>query len=130
MWIVVVTLVVLGVLVAVLKSLGIGAGEEPKAGTGHSCATCSGAGADGSGCVNECLLRNLTAEPVYFDDEELDAYRGRSSSSYTEKEVEEFAEVMHTMRPEEVKEWLKSLTSRGIHLPDSLKDEAIMLARG
>ena len=34
---------------------------------------------------------------------------------------------MYTMKPEEIKDWLNSLTLRGVSLPDQLKDEAIML---
>ena len=37
---------------------------------------------------------------------------------------------MYTMRPEEVKDWLRSLRLRGVSLPDQLKDEAYMLAEG
>lgn len=66
----------------------------------------------------------------YFEDEELDRFRGRSSDSYTDDEAAEFAEVMYTMRPEEVKDWLRSLQLRCVSLPDQLKDEAYMLAEG
>ena len=45
-------------------------------------------------------------------------------------EAAEFAEVMYTMKPEEVKDWLVSLQRRDVNLPDQLKDEAIMLAGG
>ena len=45
-------------------------------------------------------------------------------------EAAEFAEVMYTMRPDEVKDWLHSLQLRCVSLPDQLKDEAYMLAEG
>lgn len=128
MWIAALILVVLGVAVGMLKAMRPAANGDDAPSLGHSCASCSAAGAGEKSCVNDCLLKHIMAEPVYFDDEELDAYRGRGSSSYTEIEAAEFAEVMHTMRQEEVKDWLRSLTSRGINLPDSLKDEAAMLA--
>ena len=63
----------------------------------------------------------------YFDDEELDAFKGRPSNDYSNEEVEQFSYVMHTMQPEEVKAWGRSLTLRGIQLPDQLKDEFVML---
>lgn len=63
----------------------------------------------------------------YFDDEELDVYKGRPSNSYTEKEVEAFSEVLYSMQPNEVKAWSRSLILRGVELPDQLKDEAIAL---
>ena len=58
----------------------------------------------------------------YYDDEELDAYKGKSSDEYTENEVDEFREILHTMSPMDVKGWLWSLQTRGIELPDELKD--------
>ena len=63
----------------------------------------------------------------YYADEELDAFRGRPSDAYTDAEVEEFSEVLYTMRPEEVKGWNRSLILRGINLPDQIKDEVIMM---
>lgn len=69
-----------------------------------------------------------STQPIeYFDDEELDRFCRRESSSYTDEEAEEFAEVLHTMRQSEVKDWCRSLSLRGINLPDQLKDEAFML---
>ena len=64
-------------------------------------------------------------EIEYFDDEELDRYKGRASDNYTAEEVEEFSDVLYTMQPEEVAAWNRSLLLRGINLPDSLKDEVI-----
>lgn len=69
------------------------------------------------------------AEPVdYFDDEELDRFQGRAADAYTEAEEEEFREVLYTTLPREVGDWLRSLQLRGIELPESLRDEALMLA--
>lgn len=92
-----------------------------------ACRTCS---AEPGKCMQECVMENAVAEIEYFDDEELDEYKGRSSDSYTDDEAARFAEVMYTMRPEEVKDWLNSLNLRGVSLPDQLKDEAIMLMEG
>ena len=67
-------------------------------------------------------------EPIeYFDDEELDRFRGRSSDAYTPEEEEEFRQVLMTTLTREVGEWLRSLELRGIHLPDGLKDEALLM---
>ena len=63
----------------------------------------------------------------YYNDEELDTFKGRPSDSYTEKEVEQFADVLYTMRQDEVKGWNRSLILRGINLPNQLKDEVIMI---
>lgn len=104
-----------------------GVGNETKPDAGSSCGTCvSGRGK----CLQECALQNAVGEIEYFDDEELDKFRGRRSDGYTDEEAAQFAEVMYTMKQEEVKDWLKSLNLRCINLPDQLKDEAIMLVEG
>ena len=72
-------------------------------------------------------MEDLKEEPDYYDDEELDDYRGRASDAYTAAEVEQFEEVLTTMRPDEVHGWLRSLQLRGVALPDALKDEAYMI---
>ena len=41
--------------------------------------------------------------------------------------VEEFSEVLYTLREVEVAGWLHSLQLRGINLPDALKDEAFLI---
>ncbi|MDR3251849.1 MAG: phospholipase [Tannerella sp.] len=62
----------------------------------------------------------------YFDDEELDAYRGIASDGYDDATVEEFREILYTLREKEVPDWLRSLQRRNINLPDRLKDEAFL----
>ena len=59
----------------------------------------------------------------YFDDEDLDRFKGRSSDGYTDQEVEEFRYVMYTMQQQEVLEWMECLQAREIELPDELKEE-------
>ena len=91
-----------------------------------SCATCTG---EDSKCEQECMMEAATKEIQYFDDEELDQYKGFASCQYNEEQAEEFREVMYTMKEPEVKEWVRSLTLRGINVPDQIKDELIMLLR-
>ena len=67
---------------------------------------------------------------VYYDDEELDKYQGRPSDSYDSHETEELAEVLYSLRKDEVKDWGRSLVLRNINLPDGLKDDYIMLSEG
>lgn len=72
--------------------------------------------------------RFLTQPDIeYYEDEELDRFRGRSSNDYTLEETEEFREVLLTMRPNEVTGWLQSLQMRGIELPDGIKDDVLMI---
>ena len=46
---------------------------------------------------------------------------------YTEKEIEQFREILYTMNQKEVADWNRSLTIRGINIPNDLKDEMIMM---
>ncbi len=78
-------------------------------------------------CEKESLLAAVSKGVEYYDDEELDRFRGRASNDYTEDEVEEFREVMFTCQEDEVAGWSRSLQLRGIHLPDELKDELFLI---
>lgn len=89
-----------------------------------SCATCNG---ENDKCEQECMMEAATKPIEYFDDEELDAFKGRPSDNYTDEEVEQFSYILNTMPLEEVKEWCRSLHLRGIELPDQLKDEVYMM---
>ena len=90
----------------------------------ESCSTCNG---ENDKCEQECMMEAAIKDIEYYDDEELDAFRGRESDTYTEQEVEQFSEVLYTMRPDEVKGWTRSLTLRGVNLPNQLKDEVFAL---
>ncbi len=89
-----------------------------------SCAACDGTDEK---CEQECMMEASVKEIEYFDDEELDAFRGKAADQYTDEEVKAFAEVLYTMQQNEVKDWNRSLILRGINLPDQLKDEVIMM---
>ncbi|MBO4444213.1 MAG: phospholipase [Bacteroidaceae bacterium] len=75
-------------------------------------------------CEKEQILRALRQQIEYFNDEELDAYQGIAEEDYSDEQVDEFREVLYTMYPSEVEDWLKSLELRGIALPLALKEEA------
>lgn len=122
----VLALFALGLITAFASFLGRKKGEEeaPLI-VNDSCSTCSG---ENDKCEQECMMEVATKEIEYYDDEELDRFRGRLSDSYTDDEAEEFAEVMLTMRPEEVKGWNRSLILRGINMPNQIKDDFIALA--
>ena len=79
-------------------------------------------------CPSEMILEGCNAEIVYFDDEELDAFKGRAADAYTPEEEEQFRDVLYTLRPEELAAWGRSIQLRGINLPTAVKDELIMLA--
>ena len=78
-------------------------------------------------CEKDSLLAAVSKGIEYYNDEELDRYRGRQSDEYTDEEVEEFREVMLTCQDDEVAGWCRSLQLRGIELPDDLKDELFLI---
>ena len=119
------SLVVLGLFCAFLgyRSHKRGESEEIVVGEGD-CTRCT---PDNVMCEQECMLKAATEPVEYFDDEELDVYKGRASNSYNEEETAQFAEVLETLQPEEVKAWNRSLILRGINMPDGIKDEHISL---
>lgn len=80
-------------------------------------------------CEKGKIKRALRTDIEYFDDEELDRYRGTAPDEYDDEAVEEFREVLYTMFSSEIEDWLKSLELRGVALPDALRDEVFMLIR-
>lgn len=119
----IIALVALGLVSAIFGIISHkkGEGEEPLK-EGVSCNTCNG---ENSQCEQECMMEAATKDIEYYDDEELDHFKGRPADCYSEEEVEQFSEVLYTMKPEEVAGWNRSLILRGINLPNSLKDEVI-----
>ena len=120
------SLVALGLISALIGYISYRRGDRQEIIKAQGdCTSCSGSNAM---CEQECTMK-AAAEPIeYFDDEELDTFRGRPSDSYTEEETQQFADVLETLQPNEVKPWGRSLILRGINMPDSLKDEFTMLA--
>ena len=78
-------------------------------------------------CEKDSLLAAVSKQIEYYDDEELDRYRGKAADSYSEAETEEFRDIMYSMRPEEVAGWARSLQLREIAVPDGLKDELFLI---
>lgn len=118
-------LVGLGIIVAVGSLLTQKKGGDDEIVTAQGdCSTCSD---DNPQCEQACMMEAATKEIEYFDDEELDRFKGRPAESYTDDEVELFADVLYTMRPEEVKAWNRSLNLRGVAVPNQLKDELFNL---
>ena len=78
-------------------------------------------------CEKESLLATVSKQIEYYDDEELDRFRGRPSDQYEEEEIEEFRDILYSMKDDEVAGWSRSLQLRGIELPDELKDELFLI---
>lgn len=63
----------------------------------------------------------------YYDDEELDEYKNIDENAYTNNQIEQFRDVLYTLKTEEIRYWLLSIERRHIQLPSILKSEARML---
>ena len=122
----VVALIVLGIFSAILGLLSHNKKGESSVilADNSSCSTCNG---DDPKCEQLCMMEAATREIEYFDDEELDRFKGRQGNQYTDDEAEEFRNVMLTMQQNEVSAWSRSLTLRGIEVPYQVKDELLML---
>ncbi|WP_290379451.1 phospholipase [uncultured Muribaculum sp.] len=78
-------------------------------------------------CEKDSLLASVSETIDYFDDEELDRFCGREADQYEEAEIEEFRDVLLTLRPDDIAPWARSIQLRGIKLPASVKDELLMI---
>ncbi len=120
----VVSLLLLGLVAALLGYYSGGKDDEQPVVTTDTCATCNG---DNDRCEQECMMEAATKPIEYFDDEELDRFKGRPSDNYSDDEVQQFDYVLATMQPEDLAPWCRSLTLRGIEIPDQLKDEIVSM---
>lgn len=77
-------------------------------------------------CDQDTLIAAFVEEPEYFDDEELDRFKLRDSSGYSEAETDEFREVFYTIIDEEKPRWIRSLQLREISVPNQMKDEVVL----
>lgn len=78
-------------------------------------------------CEKDSLLAAVSKEIEYFEDEELDRFKGLSAGDYTEEDVEEFRDVLLSLDIEEVPSWVRSLQLRGIDFPETLRPELYLL---
>lgn len=120
-------LVGLGMVVAIGSRGGNNEPNEQTQNAAHDCTTCSG---EDDRCEQVCYMEAATRETEYYDDEELDVFKGRTADSYTEEEIEEFAEVLSTLQPSDAKGWARSLSLRQIELPNCLKDDLFAMIDG
>ncbi len=67
------------------------------------------------------------SDNLYFDDEELDRFKGADPEKYTDEEIEEFRQILYTMREEEIDTWVHCLQTREIELPQVIREEILMI---
>ena len=122
------SLLVLGVLAAVWSRVSSSGDDDTDAiVTRPTCATCNG---EDTRCEQECMMEAATREVEYYDDEELDRFKGRPSDCFTDDEAELFREILMTMPQSDAKGWNRSLILRGINVPDQIKDELLLMIDG
>lgn len=78
-------------------------------------------------CERDSLLAAVSEKIEYYDDEELDRFIGRGEKEYSDTEIEEFRDILLTMRPDDIAGWARSLQLRGITLPAPVRDELLMI---
>lgn len=78
-------------------------------------------------CERDSLLASVSDKIEYYDDEELDVYKGRGADDYSEEETEQFRDVLLTLLPEDIAGWGRSIQLRGIELPSPVKEELLMI---
>ena len=132
MWILIISLVALGVVAAVAGIIRdrrlqrkvdngeLDAMPEPVLADAECCG-------QHEVCEKESLLAAVSKKIEYYDDQELDRYIGTAADAYTAEQVDEFRDVFYTMRDEDVAGWVRSLQLRGIALPDEVKDEVFLI---
>lgn len=123
------SLLILAIIAAIATKLTKKKEGEPDVvmPTSGDCSSCDGTD---DKCEQVCMMEAAVKGVEYYDDEELDRFRGRPSDQYTDEEAEEFAMVLYTMQPHEVKGWNRSLILREINLPNQIKDELITMIEG
>lgn len=80
-----------------------------------------------STCEADSLLAAVSREVVYYEDEELDRYRGTAAADYSEAAVEEFRDVLLSLQEDEVSPWVRSIQLRGLEFPEALRPELYLL---
>lgn len=107
--------------------------EEPESVSGPDGSSADAA--DSAECCGQHLvcekesLSPFGEEIVYYDDEELDRFAGKRGDEYSEEEIEEIRDVLMTLRGEDLAGWARSITQRGIELPEEIRDELLLMVR-
>ncbi len=122
MWILLISIslaLTIALVVSKLTSSGESAKEAPPS-------DCCGAH---EVCDKESLLAHTHGDIIYYNDEELDVFKGKSPDQYTCEETNEFREVISTLQQNEISGWLRSLMARGIKLPPDVREQALDILR-
>lgn len=117
---------VVGIIVLVKVNRGKEKTQEVKEFTAPSSDCC--------GAHEVCDFDEIKADVnriEYYDDEELDVYKNKSEKEFTSEQIDQFREVLYTLKTSEIRYWLLSIERRHIHLPSILMSEArFLMAEG
>ncbi len=73
------------------------------------------------------LINKMSEEIIYYEDEELDAYKNFEENDYNDDQIDEFREVLYSLQEKEMEAWLRSLELRKIELPSIIKSELVFM---
>ena len=82
---------------------------------------------DCCGAHEVCDFDEIKADETrieYYEDEELDEFKNKKPNEYSNSEIEQFREVLYTLKTQEIRYWLLSIERRKINLPAILVSEA------
>ncbi len=79
-------------------------------------------------CERDAILHAMD-QPVYFDDEELDAYADIAADQLSAQAANDIREVFRSLQEKEVTDWVRSMQMRRIALPDDVREEALLIVR-
>ena len=80
-------------------------------------------------CPTEQLLAGeCRQEVIYYDDEELDDFKGRGENEYTPEEMDHWRDVLYTLQPTDLLGWGQSIKHRGLVMPAPIREEFLQLA--
>lgn len=77
-------------------------------------------------CEKDSLV-TFTDKIDYYDDEELDRFAGKQAGDYEDDEIEEWRDILLTLRPEDIAGWARSIRLRGLVMPDTIRDELLLI---
>ena len=119
----IVILIILALGIAWLASKNWTNKPEPETQEGNRPDDCCGAH---DVCEDDSLLSS-SEKAIYYNDEELDQYKGTEAKAYSDEAIEEFRDVLYTLKEREVAGWMKSIQIREIILPLIIREEALMI---
>ncbi|RKE02277.1 phospholipase [Marinifilum flexuosum] len=73
------------------------------------------------------ILNKMSEEIIYYEDEELDVYKNFEENDYNDDQIDEFREVLYSLKEKEIAGWMRSLELRKIELPSAIKSEVVFM---